>query len=646
MDIKEIVKLQLVGSLVNPSYSSASHGATNSATKLVYQMIFMTFMSLMDDIVKFLPRVAEQIKAICVLYSSKYIRRKVEQSQIAGVIPRLADDAIALSDRHHLNTLEMRRIFEAPASSSGQTNKNHSDESNNESSGIVDAILAHIGKLENVPTFTLIKNGQILANYKERSIQIARDVFAQLKSIQFSPVGNVESIRLILMSNTLSASGLATYAKNLYQVHLQEIANALGNNIYFFDQKMREGNSLPPPPPPSGGANHKDMLQNHKRMLISTAPKQLSFTMTPFYSNKQFSNIYGDEIRLIEKRVRFFNDNRDWYDAKGIPYQLGILMSGVPGAGKTSAIRAIANMTKRHIINVNFANITTATQLKNLFYSDKIQVYTDASLSTAQSLYIPIEKRLYVLEEIDTVGDIVRQRDPNAPSAHVENDELTLMEILTVLDGTMEIPGRMVVMTTNHPEMLDAALVRPGRIDVQVNFQHSTRKQIAEMFTAYLDQPFPQERFDDLPDRTLTPAEVGQILFKYCNQDTLDMDGLMEEFKSTKKKIVHAPIVVTNVCASAHPSARMSVTSSSSIAATEDVPSSETAALSAVSSETSTPNASMSNITSSYDNAHYSSQPPVAGSKDFKVNESPMFRDYNDFVSPNGPLTSTPWSQF
>lgn len=166
-------------------------------------------------------------------------------------------------------------------------------------------------------------------------------------------------------------------------------------------------------------------------MLINAAPKQLSFTMSPFYSNKQFYNIYGDQVRLIEKRIKFFIENKEWYDSKGIPYQLGILLSGVPGAGKTSLIKAIANYTKRHIINVNFANITTATQLKNLFYYDKLQVYTDNSMANVNAYFIPIDQRVYVLEEIDAVSDIVKQRTSQDLPKQTVSDELTLMEILT-----------------------------------------------------------------------------------------------------------------------------------------------------------------------------------------------------------------------
>jgi hypothetical protein len=175
----------------------------------------------------------------------------------------------------------------------------------------------------------------------------------------------------------------------------------------------------------------------------------------------------------------------------------------------------MANLTKRHIINVNFANITTATQLKNLFFNEKLTVYSDSTMSNFDVLTIPVENRIFVLEEIDAIGDIVRQRDPNKVANETVPDELTLAEILTVLDGTLEAPGRIVIMTSNYPDVLDRALVRPGRIDVAVKFGFAARDLIQEMFHSFFNRDFSPEMIPSLPDKKLTAAEVGQILFRH-----------------------------------------------------------------------------------------------------------------------------------
>jgi SpoVK/Ycf46/Vps4 family AAA+-type ATPase len=440
----------------------------------------------------------------------------------------LIDNSIKLNVKHKINSLVLMRVYNDDSNANKKSDANF-DETNQ----IIDAVLAKISKLNNVPCFRLIEKGQFMATYTDKPIQINKDIFFKIIDIRFKQDNMIDFITFSLLSNNLSASDINNFVRKIYKTYIEEIKNSLGNCIYFFDQKNKDII------PPQIYSQNDKSNENYKRLLLSNAPKQLIFTMTPFYSNKSFSNIYGKEIRTIEQRINFFLNNKDWYDKKGIPYQLGILLSGVPGSGKTSCIRAIANLTKRHIINVNFANITTSTQLKNMFYSDKIQVYMDNSMSEINTYFIPIEQRLYVLEELDAISDIVKQRTNtdtlfNDNNSCFKTDELTLMEILTILDGTIEIPGRIIIMTTNHPDILDKALIRPGRVDIQVNFKNCHSNQIAEIFEGYFDYKFPENRICELPNKTLTPAEVGQIFFKYIN-NSHNIDEIIKELNYNKK---------------------------------------------------------------------------------------------------------------
>ena len=508
MDIKEMIKYQMVSRMGTQHQANGHQNTSSSADfkSMLIQFFMFVLMALIDDITKLIPKICNDIKT----HFTGYCTEKVKQT-IDIKSKQLIDTSITLSTRHDVAIFNMTRIF-TTSNSSSSSSSSKQEEGSEESNGMVDALIAHVSKLNNIPMLKLINKGQIMMTYKDKPIQVTNDIFLKIDAIDMSAVGALNSIKISLLSNTLSSAELAQYVKNMYANYLQEIKNSLGDKIYYFDQKSQ--NSQRPSMPIN---TDNSAIRNHKQMLISTAPKQLSFTMAQFYSNKKFSNIYGEEVRLIEKRIKFFLERRDWYDSKGIPYQIGLLLSGMPGAGKTSIIRAIANMTRRHIVNVNFANITTATQLKNLFYSDRIQVYKDSSMNDTQSYFIPVDQRIYVLEEIDAIGDIVKQRtnDDESNSKISINDELTLMEILTVLDGTMETPGRIVIMTSNHPEVLDRALIRPGRIDVKAHFGYARKELIAEMYQAYFDKIFPVSDINRLPDKMLSPAEVGQILFKH-----------------------------------------------------------------------------------------------------------------------------------
>merc|ERR1712241_241592 len=151
----------------------------------------------------------------------------------------------------------------------------------------------------------------------------------------------------------------------------------------------------------------------------------------------------------------------------------GLLLHGEPGCGKTSTIKAIANMSQRHIVSVPLKNVKTISDLYNALYGGKINKSS-----------IPMKKRLYVLEDIDCAGldDIMKKRvaEPQKPAENNENKkpepkveektEIKLSDLLEAFDGVLEMNGRMMVMTTNHLEKLDPALIRPGRVNLSLEF--------------------------------------------------------------------------------------------------------------------------------------------------------------------------------
>ena len=178
----------------------------------------------------------------------------------------------------------------------------------------------------------------------------------------------------------------------------------------------------------------------------------------------------------VVKRLDFFSKNKEWYKKRGIPYTMGFLFYGAPGCGKTSTIKAIANHTQRHIVSVPLNKIKTAKELLNVFYNVRMN-YKD----------IPLNQRLYVLEDIDAADlkDVVGERgktekegekkeesedkedsdsgiDINllqllkssataGPLDKWKSNKLTLATLLEVLDGVMEMDGRMLIITTNYP---------------------------------------------------------------------------------------------------------------------------------------------------------------------------------------------------
>ena len=79
------------------------------------------------------------------------------------------------------------------------------------------------------------------------------------------------------------------------------------------------------------------------------------YTEFQFESGKSFKNVFFPQKDTLIKRLDFFRDNKSWYKSRGIPYTMGLLLHGIPGCGKTSTIKAIANHTQRHIVSGNKA---------------------------------------------------------------------------------------------------------------------------------------------------------------------------------------------------------------------------------------------------------------------------------------------------
>jgi SpoVK/Ycf46/Vps4 family AAA+-type ATPase len=94
------------------------------------------------------------------------------------------------------------------------------------------------------------------------------------------------------------------------------------------------------------------------------------------------------------------------------------------------------------------------------------------------------------------------------------------------LDGTLEANGRILIITTNFPERIDRALIRPGRIDMIVHFKKCSRAVLQEMVNAFYDDTLPMPDEPSL-DYKWTPAEVNQILFRHFHNPQQAIDELV-----------------------------------------------------------------------------------------------------------------------
>ncbi|MEN9361450.1 MAG: hypothetical protein RL095_2985 [Verrucomicrobiota bacterium] len=159
---------------------------------------------------------------------------------------------------------------------------------------------------------------------------------------------------------------------------------------------------------------------------------------------RSFDSVCAEQelVDQIKSALDRFLSREEWYRDLGVPWQLGIMLHGPPGTGKTSLVKAIAAHLGRGIAYIPCA---------------RIGVLTEAVASLPRN-------SILVIEDIDA-----------APSTHARDDEdkearplvgSDIASILNALDGVMARHGRILVATTNHLEKLDPALLRPGRIDL------------------------------------------------------------------------------------------------------------------------------------------------------------------------------------
>jgi SpoVK/Ycf46/Vps4 family AAA+-type ATPase len=157
---------------------------------------------------------------------------------------------------------------------------------------------------------------------------------------------------------------------------------------------------------------------------------------------------------------------------------------------------------------------------------------------------IPVSERLYVIEDIDAMGDTVLRREWKKPTPvsqkpksdedawldrqkESEQEQLDLSFLLNLLDGTLEASGRILIVTTNFPERLDRALIRPGRIDMILPFKKCNRDILREMASAFYERPIAIPNDASL-DYKWSPAEVNQILFRNFTDPVTAVKELIE----------------------------------------------------------------------------------------------------------------------
>jgi chaperone BCS1 len=166
------------------------------------------------------------------------------------------------------------------------------------------------------------------------------------------------------------------------------------------------------------------------------------------------------------------------YNKLGIPYKRGYLLYGLPGTGKTSTVYAISHRTQRSIYKISPKWFTESV------FKDAIKMIPPKSILLLEELDTQVESRRpqNANERPESVRETPRKKDDtpnlNPSTSYTMCMKIDLSEMLSILDGYEALHDCIIVATTNYPEYLDKALIRPGRFDLHLEFKTLTIKDI------------------------------------------------------------------------------------------------------------------------------------------------------------------------
>lgn len=263
--------------------------------------------------------------------------------------------------------------------------------------------------------------------------------------------------------------------------------------------------------------------------------------------------LQDNQLQKVKNDIEEFVESKEWYYDRDIPYTRGYLFYGEPGTGKTSLIKGMSTYTQRHIHYLMLDNIKDDEQLLNLMkeidYTKTILVIEDVDCISNIIKDRNLQKNEYLdslKKEIKELNDKISKNSSDGPSNRFDTNyksNLTLSGLLNSLDGVFNNDGRIMIMTTNHPEILDKALIRPGRIDMRVEFAYCNHQQIIDIFKIMFDEVVDISHLENVEEYKYSPAFITSLFMNYKNSPYEAFDNIEEfyynngdfEFISKKK---------------------------------------------------------------------------------------------------------------
>lgn len=338
----------------------------------------------------------------------------------------------------------------------------------------------------------------------------------------------------ILNNTTSNLKPVPIYKCNFGIVGIQKDKSSFMCLIYTSEKAIEEFtkfiNSF-------GSNDEKPTAQNQPQKILYIDNSIVSYKSGEIFPDKTFNVFISKHksilLPMIDTFIKTSETGKSTFNGFGT-YNLGILLCGPPGSGKTTFIKALSNYVKRDVWVVNSRDFTKRAHIRKLFETavNKIIVFEEFDcmqgaikrelIDTTDKKDMLNNRYLMMLEMLSKAVDVDSRKKIN-DDLKLLSDEIkdvdnyvTTDVLLTEMDGLAERRGGIIIADTNHPEKIDPALLREGRIDIIVNLTFFTKPEIVELLEKmFQDDPhFKMIRSANFKENVFTPAKIINIVFK------------------------------------------------------------------------------------------------------------------------------------
>jgi len=260
----------------------------------------------------------------------------------------------------------------------------------------------------------------------------------------------------------------------------------------------------------------KNAVDNFFNRVISTKEKRGPAVHS--FSNDWWQDIgkpktvlppLGEGAKELTADIEYFINNAAEYYNRGISYKRGYLLFGLPGTGKTSII---AYLAKKFGMNIYSLDSTTIATFGNCARDIK-------------------PKSIILIEDIDMTvageGRVLVEKDDEEGKETGEKESVSVKEamraFLNALDGITEFEGHIIIATTNKKNVLDPALMRPGRIDKQIEIGPFTYVEQIQHLNRFYEIDLDPNDYQHIEDRTFA------VLQDLCVNNLEDYEGVVKQ---------------------------------------------------------------------------------------------------------------------